>query len=262
TVGILSPLFTLPSHQIIMQGAHRVATSRGYHLLLTSPPPGADLAVALERAIRQFHVDGMLLIAELAHSSAPVRQMIGPLMPAVCADRSFPDVPSVYADNYRGGQLAAEHLWERGCRRPAVLALPKYPARRTAFTEFYREHGINDIDKRCVEITEFSEREGHDLTDHLLRLEPDGFFYGSDLLAIGGLHRLRTLGKTMPVIGYDNLCFAGPMGLTTVDQQYENMGRISFEMLVQQIEGHRSFYPDPSQIDNRVLTPQVIVRET
>ena len=50
------------------------------------------------------------------------------------------------------------------------------------------------------------------------------------------------------------------MGLTTVDHQYENMGRIGFEMLVQQIEGHRSY--DSARIESRVLTPQVIVRET
>jgi DNA-binding LacI/PurR family transcriptional regulator len=50
------------------------------------------------------------------------------------------------------------------------------------------------------------------------------------------------------------------MGLTTIDHQYEDMGRISFEMLIQQIEGHRRL--DPGQVANRVLSPQLAVRET
>ena len=200
---MLSPLFTLPSHQLLMQGAHSVAAARGYHLLLTSPPPGADLADALERAIRQFHVDGMLLIADLSHGTAPVRQMIGPLMPAVVVDRSFPDIPSVYADNYRGGQLAAEHLWVRGCRRPAIVSLPKYPARRNAMLDLYRERGVTGIEELVVEITEFTEKEGYDLTDQLLAKKPDGIFYCSDLPAVGGVRGCGLSGCKIPVIGYD-----------------------------------------------------------
>lgn len=260
TVGLLSPLFTLQSHQLLIQGVHQVAASRGYHLLLLSPPPGADLAVALERAIRQFHVDGMMLLAEMGSSSEPIRKIIGPMMPVVCANRLMAEIPSVYADNHAGGRLAGEYLWQRGCRRPAMIALPKYPARRLGFVEFFRQHGVDTQECHTAEITEFSEHEGGDLTDVLLRAQPDGFFFASDVLAVGGLNRLRTAGQTVPVVGYDNLDFAGPMGLTTIDHQYENIGRISFELLVQQIEGHRSI--DPARTANRVLTPQLVVRQT
>ncbi len=260
TIGILSPLFTLPSHQLLLTGAHHAAAASGYHLLLTSPPPGADLATALERAIRQFHVDGMLLMADLAPGSVPVRELIGPLMPAVCLDRSLPDVTSVLADNARGGLLAAEHLWQRGCRRPAVIALPKYPTRRNSFVEFFRQRGDRDVDGRVLEISEFTEKEGHDLTEQLLAREPDGLFYCSDLLAVGGLHKLRSAGRSVPVIGYDNLGFAGPMGLTTVDHQYELMGKIGFEMLAQQVAGHRPV--SPAHIEHRVLQPRLVVRQT
>jgi len=138
--------------------------------------------------------------------------------------------------------------------------LPKHPARTAAFAEFFSERGVADIEARTVEIGEFSEKEGYELTDRLLAGNPDGFFFGSDLLAIGGLRRLREADLKLPVIGYDNLDFAEPVGLTTIDHQYLNMGRIGFEILTQQIEGHRRI--DPGHVEHRTLLPQLLVRKT
>jgi LacI family transcriptional regulator len=260
TIGVLSQLFSARSHQAMIVGAHRMAASRGYHLLMLSPPPGADLGAAVERAIRQFHVDGIMIVGYQPAGSLSIRQIVGPLMPVVATGRAIEGITSVYADSHRVGTLAAEHVWSRGVRRPAIIALGRYPTRSDTFMGFYRDHGVADVESRLRMTPEITEKDGYDLTNQLLSGNPDGFFYCSDTLAVGGLQRLRAGGLKLPVIGADNLNFAGPMGLTTVDLQFETMGRIGFEMLAWRIEGHRT--GPESGADCNILMPQLIVRDT
>ena len=260
TIGVLSPLFSAPSHQAMVVGAHRIAATRGYHLLMLSPPPGADLEAALERAIRQFHVDGLIIVGYRPTGPLAIRQIVGPLMPVVATGRPIEGITSVSADMGQGGKLAAEHLWSRGIRRPAIVSLGRYPTRSDAFMEFYRAHGVADVASRLIPAPEITEKDGFDITSQLLSANPDGFFYCADLLAVGGLQRLRSAGLKLPAIGFDNLPFAGPMGLTTIDVQFETMGRIGFEMLAWRIEGQQA---DPNAAaENRIILPQLIVRDT
>ena len=261
TIGVLSPQFSVLSHQAIVVGAHRIAAVHGYHLLMFSPPPGADLETALARATRQFHVDGIMIVGYHPTGTVAIRQIVGPLMPVVAVGRPPTGViPAVTADTKLAGTMAAEHLWSRGVRKPAIVSLRRYPQRSDAFMDFYRSHGVTDVDSRNLPTPEISEQDGYDMTLQLLSREPDGFFFCADILAVGGLRALRSAGLKLPVIGADNLNFSEWLGLTTIDLQFETMGRIGFEMLAGRIEGRPA--ESDAAVENHIIIPQLIVRAT
>ena len=89
-------------------------------------------------------------------------------------------------------------------------------------------------------------------------------FVTSDRLAIGFVHRLLERGLRVPrdlaVVGYDDICYSEflEVPLTTVAVPMYEIGRLTAEILCDQIEGRRSG-PEPRQVS---LPPQLVVRRS
>ena len=81
------------------------------------------------------------------------------------------------------------------------------------------------------------EEESYRATRDLIRKEmADGVFYYCDDLAVGGLSAKGESGSTIRIIGYDDIQAAGYLGLSTVRQDANILGRSGARKIVELIK--------------------------
>jgi len=216
------------------------------------------LCDAREDAIReQYHlkallsrrVDGLIVVG----SNTDPRPSLGRDLPVpviyAYAPSQDPQDCSVIPDNVNAGVLAVEHLLSLGRRRIAHIsgdvrysaaqdrALGAAQALTAAGVE---PHGV-------VRYGSWTEAWGRIATNVLLEQEPgfDALLCASDQIARGALDALRDRGVRVPddvaVIGFDNwevMTSAARPTLTSVDMNFEMLGRRAAQRLVEAIDGH------------------------
>jgi LacI family transcriptional regulator len=174
-------------------------------------------------------------------------------------------LPSVVCDQAYGTQLATQHLIDRGHRQIAEISGPMNvldaAIRHSEWVNTLQANGLPPGPH--VEST-FRVGGGYQAAQRLL----DGgapftsLVAGNDRIALGAIHALRERGLRIPddvsVVGFDNMeesaYFAPP--LTTVFQDFETMGLLVVEYLIDLIEK-----PDTPKYQ-RVLTPSLVVRQS
>ena len=171
-------------------------------------------------------------------------------MPVVLSGRPIREssVHYVDADNRGGARTATSLLIQRGCRRVATIAGPQDMApgqdRLAGYRDALRDEGIRAT-RKLIADGDFTVTGGAQAMRRLLRGNPDidGLFAASDLMAIGAIQALESLGRRVPedvaVIGFDDVAAAliADPPLTTVRQPIEVMGRQMARTLLDRIDG-------------------------
>lgn len=203
-------------------------------------------------------IDGLLLVMPPADS--PLFQR--------CEKRNIPYVsvlltPSagrytVNSDDYRGGQLAAEHLISLGHRRIAHLRgrsdVNTSAGRQQGFEDSLRGAGI-PVDPRYVVQAGFNWQIGYQSMRSLLDLpqaeRPTAIFAANDLCAEGAMRAIREHELRIPediaIVGFDDTRFASMTQppLTSVHMPITEMGATAARMLIERLEGHEPANPNP-----------------
>jgi DNA-binding LacI/PurR family transcriptional regulator len=260
----LNRVFTDPYFGRITAGAQEVLRRNGIHLVIIPADAAAQHQVV--RYLRQGHVDGVLLIS--SHHTDPLPQQVSGLaIPFVISARPAQPIPTSYVDIEQrlGGELAAEHLYARGCRRLATITGPlDMPAghdRLTGFRETLGVHGLSGVP--YVE-SDFTRAGGEAAARDLLSRHPDidGLFVANDLMAAGALQALQDLGRRVPddvaVVGFDDSSAAlacRPL-LTTIRQPVEEMAAEMARLLLAHIR-------EPDRLPRSVIfQPTLVVRQS
>ncbi|MYW66989.1 substrate-binding domain-containing protein [Streptomyces sp. SID8379] len=216
--------------------------------------------------VRQGSADGALVVSTHAEDPLPA-QLAAERLPAVCFARPAVPAPISYVDlaHRDGGLLAARHLLERGCRRPATVSGPlDVPAGQERLAGF--RDGMERGGVPYVPIAEggFTLASGVAAMERLLAEHPDidGVFAANDLMAQGVCRVLRELGRRVPqdvaVVGFDDSSAAITCQppLTTVRQPVEEMAAAMAELLHEFVQGERT---EPTA---RIFDPELVVRES
>lgn len=168
------------------------------------------------------------------------------------------------SDNEQGGFDATVHLLEQGSRRIAFVgtADPGYPEfleRWRGYCRALRAAGI-EADERLRVDADPSEEAGREAVAELLRREVafDAIFAASDVAAIGSMHALQSLGRSVPedvaVVGFDDIPAASLSSppLTTIAQDPRQAAEALVETIVAGIETGGAC--------NRILPVRLVVR--
>jgi DNA-binding LacI/PurR family transcriptional regulator len=157
---------------------------------------------------------------------------------------------TVGSDNLVGGQLATEHLLDRGATRIAFLGDPELPEIGQRHAGYLRAHRLRGLtpDPRLLKPTPFVTSAVRDaaLALHAEGLGPDGLFAASDLTAMTAAATLRSVGVRVPedllVVGYDDIELAAHFHppLSTIRQPIAEAGRVLVELLLAQTNGQRA----------------------
>ena len=162
-----------------------------------------------------------------------------------------PNAYCVSADDFVGGCLAAQELYQKGCRKPLILNIRYVPywknQRIQGFLSKFEEYGIHISSKSILqpEINKSSFDSAKDLiTYHWTKgTDFDCIFGGSDWRAYGALVALHNMGVRVPeeikIVGYDGIRVSRYCGtpITTIRQNTEMLSLTACEMMWKLIKG-------------------------
>jgi len=174
-----------------------------------------------------------------------VGQIVTMGIPVVLVEGYFEvaSLPSILADNYRGGYLAAKHMLEHGHRTIALMSghadFESTGERRRGFLDGLREAGV-EFPAALDENGGFDLRGGAASMQRLLALpvRPTAVFCMNDQMAIGAMKAVKAAGLRVPedvsLVGFDDIFMAGHVepALTTVHVPLEDMGRMAVRTLL------------------------------
>jgi len=232
----------------------RAASARGFETLVSFQASEDEF---YGRYIEQRDADAMVVLGTSRNPKgwAYFRPLLGGESRAVCWGLPFDEATSVRSDNRRGGQIAAEHLWAKGYRKPVFVGPQgsnhrQYQERFEGFAEALRALGG---EPRRIERLESRDRidQGREA---VARLESEGVEYDSifaacDFLALGALEALQQSAIAVPeqvgVIGFDALpatAHASPP-LTTIEPDLEEAGRQLVDAVLPSPDGSERALP-------------------
>lgn len=176
---------------------------------------------------------------------------------------------AVGVDDVQGGELAVEHLIERGHRQVAFvggpLGLPQVDDRRAGAVEAIHRAGLDPDALATLETSNLTFANGRLAGERLLglsnRRRPTAVFCANDLVAVGLLQHLTLAGVKVPddvaIIGYDDIEYAAAAAvpLSSIAQPRRELGRAAVRLLVD--EADRSTSHEHEQV---IFTPELVAR--
>ena len=265
----------------IVTGAERVASRRGYHLMLCNAGTQASLE---EKCLRDLwegkKTDGFVLYSvDLPHPQRTVREFVQAGVPIVFIDRFFEELnaPFVVSDNVQGGYLATKHLIDLGHRRIGFISRPnlyistaahRLQGYRDALAEAGLEYDLGLIfqgllpsmdEIRAPRLAQYDRAAIREFLDS--RTRPSAIVTLNDLIAIQAVTACRELDLRIPedvaIVSFDDDHSASLMTptLTTVRQQAYEMGARAAASLLDMVSGE----PVQQQV---VLPVELIVRQS
>ncbi|MFC5788870.1 LacI family DNA-binding transcriptional regulator [Agromyces tardus] len=264
SIGVI--MFTLSTYGNMrtLDAIAVAATDAGYSLTLipVPHPTQGEVSVALHR-LSEEAVDGVIIIVE-AHLLDETDVELPPDLPVVIVDSRGRDrYPVVDTDQAHGARLATEHLLGLGHRTVWHVAGPErsYSAerRRESWESTLRAHGA---EVPPVLVGDWSSESGHALGLELARdPEVTAVFAANDQMALGVLRAMHESGRAVPdevsVVGFDDMAESASFWppLTTVHQFFGEVGRLSVEALVHEVEaGERR--------GTTLVSTELVVRES
>jgi DNA-binding LacI/PurR family transcriptional regulator len=265
TLGIVTFDTTLYGPASTLFAIERAAHAAGYFITVASlrSITRASVLNAVER-LRDQAVDGIVVIAPTEPAARALLHLS--IDVPVVAVEGGPDatVPVVAVDQVAGAARATRHLLDFGHRTVWHLGGPsdwlEAQQRMRGWRSTLVEAGA-EIPEPLI--GDWSARSGYELGRRLAK-EPHltAIFVANDQMALGVLRVLHELGRHVPrdvsIVGFDDIPEAGYFTppLTTVRQDFGDVGRRSLALLLRQLESS-------VRVWSRQLVPaELVVRES
>jgi DNA-binding LacI/PurR family transcriptional regulator len=263
-LGVVSFDTTLYGPASTLYGIEQAARGEDYLISIASLSAlnRRSISEGVER-LRSQSVDGIIIVAP-HESAAEGLHDLPPDLPVVVVDAADElPLPIVAVDQHGGAARATRHLLSLGHRTVWHLAGPANwidaGGRVAGWRSVLAAEG-REIPEHLT--GDWSARSGY---EHGKRLaanpEITALFVANDATALGVLRALRERGRRVPedvsVVGFDDVpeapFFSPP--LTTVRQNFGEVGRHAFQLLLDQIDG---LTPER----RRLVEPELVVRES
>lgn len=271
TIAILIPKVETTYYINISAGIEDMAQKSGYSVIICHVGVSGSRTKEYIKMLEQRQVDGII------GCSLPPNEDIDALM----VDSKIPSVlvstlsynytiPYIKIDDFRAEYAATDYLIKKGHRRIAFFsgALNDVVAGVPRLNGYKKALEDNNIpfDENLVEYSYFSFETGLKAAENLFNKHVDftAIVTCCDEVALAAISVAYRYGLSVPrdfsIIGFDNTHIAEMAipPLTTVSQPLYEMGKTSFEMLMEEIETGRK--PD-SRIVNFEIVERKSVRE-
>lgn len=260
-LGVALDQFRNPQSLRWLEVISRQLQARGYMALLLNIDDGENYQSAVGLA-DQLQVDGMIFLGTVLSDELQkvIRETLSIPLVQIGRNTDSSDIDIVNLDGFQAGEKIAELLLAQGHKTFAYMKGPD-----TEGSHLYRYEGY----RACAGSTgqvyapllagEYSRSAGHKAMQQYLAATPepqwaDAIFCENDILAFGVLDALAEwpVGKSVAVVGFDNVPEAESIGLTTYDQCPE---KLVAEALHRIIDGEVSESGD-------WLQGQLVIRQT
>ena len=262
TLGVVGFDTTLYGPASTLLAIEHAAHDAGYSVTISSLRSlNRPAVLAAMQRLRDQGVDGVVVIAPIRSGQEALRH-VRPEFPVVAVEAG-PDssIRVATVDQVAGASAATRHLLDLGHRAVVHIAGPGDWKEAEERIEGWRS-ALKAAGAVAPPLLrgDWTPRAGYELGRNLLQL-PDvtAVFVANDQMALGLLRRLHEAGREVPrdlsVVGFDDIpeaaYFTPP--LTTVRQDFPELGRRCLHMLLARIEGE----PGPSRV---VVPPELVVR--
>jgi len=255
----------------LIAGIGDVARDSAYGVLLQSARPGA-LDGDFLRPLREGRAGGAAIQLsgprEIRRRYIDEARSLG--LPIVVFDEiGLPDdVMSIRAHQHRGARQLTEYLLNAGHKRVAFIGAQVPWAvveqRVAGYKAALNANGLRVDPSYVLLEAGYNAKGGEELAKRLMqrKVPPTAIICGSDLLAAGAMHGVKSLGLRIPadvaVAGFDDFEFSKYLDppLTTVSVPSYQMGTMTARMIIQEIEG------EGSSEDIAVFPTELVVRSS
>jgi DNA-binding LacI/PurR family transcriptional regulator len=247
TIGMIAHRLARTGESRTVEAVVEAARDEGYTVtLIDVDSPTSDVVSAAATRLSHQAIDGLVIIR--AETATPHTLVLPPRLPVVVSDSRFVGHhPAVGADQAGGARSATQHLLDLGHRTVHHVAGPADSAPAQVRAEAWRAT-LGAAGSPVPEVVEgdWSAGSGYD-AGRRLAADPDvtAVFCANDEMAAGVLRALHEAGRAVPqevsVVGFDDILLAEYLWppLTTVVQDFDEIGRRLVHRLLQQVEAGR-----------------------
>jgi DNA-binding LacI/PurR family transcriptional regulator len=265
TLGVVSFASTLYGPASMLDGLEQAARSAGYFVSVASlrSLDSRSLQEAVDR-LRDQGVEGVVVIAPQVSAVSAVAKLSSAVPVVAVGAGTRSRVPTVSVDNLAGAAAATRHLLDLGHRAVHHVAGPagwlESQDREDGWRRTLEQAGV---EAPKVHSGDWSSRAGYEAG---MRIAGDrgvtAVFCANDHMALGMLRALHEAGRSVPgdisVIGFDDIPESAYLipPLTTVRQDFAELGRRALELLVDELAG-------AGHLRDRVLiSPEMVLRRS
>jgi DNA-binding LacI/PurR family transcriptional regulator len=261
-IGVLVPATADFGPMSSLHAIERAARAAGYHALITSTLVETDAVRESLQFLLDQSIEALVVIAPYRVVTDEL-DVVPPQIPtALLQTGDLETAGAIAVDQGAGARLAARHLLELGHRRIQQLTGPpdylEAVARRDAVDDELTAAGAPLLPHLTGDWTADSGYAAGSGLDPATT----AVICGNDQMALGLMHALADLRRAVPgdvsVVGFDDIPESAHClpPLTTVHQDFEEVGRRAVDDLVARIEGR---VPDPAAL---TVIPTLVVRSS
>lgn len=254
TIGLIIADISNIFYSAIAKSIEDKASQNGYSIIFVSSQENPKKEEEMINVLINKGVDGLILSTSFGDRNQ-MRKLRDSNIPFVLIDRYVPGVKTNYvgSENYQGAFAMTEHLLSLGHTRIALLHvtpshLTTMSQRISGYQDALRKNGHQVKNKWIREvpnnnINEFME----EIIKELITKEKiDAIFFLNNKLTYAGMEILKRLRIKIPyeisIVSFDDIDlfrFSYPT-ITSVSQDKEEIGRVAFDILLNQINDRQA----------------------
>lgn len=251
TIGLIIPEIVHFFFSNVIQGILHSAEEKGYQLIITVSRNDREIEERQLELLYTQRVDGVLIsISNETNDSNHFRLLKEQGVPVVMFDKVLADFDckKVLVDDFKGGEMATQHLIDCGCKRIAHIRGPMTPnnsiGRYQGYLKALTDNKIHTSEELIKVCNKVDYEEGYKFTQELLQLPdpPDGIFAITDQVGVGALRAAQDLGLKVPedlkIIGFSNSQIGQVSNppLSTIHQPGFEIGKTAARLLIDEID--------------------------
>lgn len=266
TIGVLFPDIRNLFFADLLAGVYQALQTTKYRVVIGVSQLATSIEMDLIESMIDRKADGIIFVATRMKDE-DIDRIAEQLPTVVIGHHSVGalDFDTVNNDDFRGAQLAVSELYQKGCRKIAMLSLDvaAKPASVAGQREMGYEKAMADLGlsafSKIARVEQRFEAAAPIIDDLILNERPDGIFCWSDSAALATKSRCELNGIAVPgdmmIVGYDNteMCGFAQNSLTSIDQFGETLGEHAAKLLLTRIDGRT----EPQHI---LVEPKIEVR--
>jgi DNA-binding LacI/PurR family transcriptional regulator len=278
-IGIIIPNSTDPFYMALTRRVELIANDTGFLAFVLSSDGNAKMEARAIETLKSMNVAGAIIAPIGVQSHHGTLQSLSASIPLIFVDSPLDDVsPFVGTNNRQSFQLIVDYLCRSG-QPPCYLGMPPVntnaATRETAYIEAMLQAGMEPIVVPIAKPASWDfEKFGFEETTRVIQnggLPSSTVLCANDRVAFGAISAAFHLGLKVGRTPDCNLRIAGhddhPLSryacppITTVAQNYNDIGRIAMELLLRKL-GERTDDPVSDAPEQVLLNAEIILRQS
>lgn len=275
TIGLIIPEVVHHFFSSVINGIIAEAEKNGYLVIILQSNESLELEKKQVALLLNKRVDGIIMsLSNESNDDDHIKEIIKREVPFVQFDKISKLIPSskVIINDQKAAMEAVQHLIDQGNKKIAYIRGPINPQNAIdRFIGYKKALEKNDIpfDSKLVYTCEnVSFEEGIKFAKQIVQDHPqvEAISCTTDLVAVGVLSYLNDNNIKVPqqiaLMGFSNWFMSQVLTpkLSTVDQPSYEMGQVSFNVLLEEMNSHKENIPFTPKIIE--LSTTLIIRES